>query len=116
MQQETVDMEEIVIENSSAKTKKEYEKILRREENRQKNVKASNLVKLGCFEQKEEASLDFSKLDKITYGKPFQKIYDLYEDREGNLLYVYGKTEEELKALTVNDRMSRQVVKSCLDM
>lgn len=95
MQQETVDMEEIVIENSSAKTKKEYEKILRREENRQKNVKASNLVKLGCFEQKEEASLDFSKLDKITYGKPFQKIYDLYEDREGNLLYVYGKTEEE---------------------
>ncbi len=95
MQQETVDMEEIVIENSSTRTKKEYEKILMREENRKKNVKASNLVKLGCFDQKEESTLDFSKLDKITYGKPFQKLYDLYEDREGNLLYVYAKTEED---------------------
>jgi hypothetical protein len=95
MQQETVELEELHIEDSSAKTKKEYEKILIREENRQKNVKAQNLVKLGCFDQKEEKSVDFSKLDKITYEKPFQKIYDLYEDREGNLLYIYGKTEGE---------------------
>lgn len=95
MQQETVEMEEIVIEDSNNKSKKEYEKILKRESNRQKNVKAENLVKLGCFEQKEEKNIDFSVLDIITYDKPFQKLYDLYEDRDGNLLYIYAKTEGE---------------------
>ena len=95
MQQETVEMEEIVIEDSNNKSKKEYEKILKRESNRQKNIKAENLVKLGCFEQKEEKNIDFSVLDIITYDKPFQKLYDLYEDRDGNLLYIYAKTEGE---------------------
>ena len=95
MQQETVEMEEIVIEDSNNKSKKEYEKILKRESNRQKNIKAENLVKLGFFEQKEEKNIDFSVLDIITYDKPFQKLYDLYEDRDGNLLYIYAKTEGE---------------------
>ena len=111
MQEETVEMEELHIEDSNAKVKKEYEKILIREQNRQKNVKAQNLVKLGCFEQKEEKKIDFSVLDKITYEKLYQKVYDLYEDsninklmygnyylyedRDGNMLYIYAKTEGE---------------------
>ena len=95
MQEETVELEELHIEDANAKVKKEYEKILIREQNRQKNVKAQNLVKLGCFEQKEEKSIDFSVLDKITYEKPFQKVYDLYEDRDGNMMYIFAKTEGE---------------------
>ena len=93
MQAETIEIEDIEITDSTAKVKKEYEKILQREKNRELNMKAQNLVKLGCFDQKEETNVDFSRLDKITYDKLYRKIYDLYIDKEGNMFYIFGKIE-----------------------
>lgn len=93
MQAETIEIQEVEITESKTKQKKEFEKIIQREKNRELNMKAQNLVKLGCFEQKEETTVDFSLLDKITYEKQFKKIYDLYINRDGDLFYICGKTE-----------------------
>lgn len=95
MQAETIELEEIEITESKSKVKKEFEKILIRERNRKLNMKAQNLIKLGCFDQHDEKTVDFSRLDKITYDKPYKKLYDLYMDKEGNLFYIFGKTEGE---------------------
>lgn len=95
MQAETIEIEEIEITGGEAKIKKEYEKILIKERNRELNMKAQNLVKLGCFDQREETNIDFSLLDKVTYGSMYRKIYDLYMDKDGNLFYIFGKIEGE---------------------
>lgn len=95
MQSEKVELEEVELTESKTSEKKEYEKILIRERNRKLNVKAQNLIKLGCFNQTEEVKVDFSKLEKCTYEKPFKKFYELYKNEEDNLFYIYGKTEGE---------------------
>lgn len=95
MQSEKVEIEQVELSESTTKEKKEYEKILLRERNRKLNIRAQNLIKLGCFDQYEKTSLDFSKLEKCAYEKPYKKIYELYKDENDNLFYVYGKVEGE---------------------
>lgn len=93
MQTEKVEIEEVELTKSTTKEKKEYEKILIRERNRELNAKAQNLVKMGCFNQTEEVNVDFSKLEKCAYEKPFKKLYELYKDTDDNLFYIAPKTE-----------------------
>lgn len=95
MQAETIELQDIEITGGEAKVKKEYEKILIKERNRELNAKAENLVKLGCFDQYEKTTIDFSMLDKITYDRMYRKIYDLYMDKDGNMFYIFGKIEGE---------------------
>lgn len=73
----------------------EYEKLLNLEANRQLNVKARKMVKLGLFEQTIEKEIDFGRLSKVTYKKPFKGVFDLYISNEGQLLYIHEKTESE---------------------
>ena len=58
----------------------EYEKLLREERDRADSEKARNLVKFGCFNQKQESKLDFASYEKINQNKKFKGLYDLYRD------------------------------------
>lgn len=73
---------------------KEYEKLLQENENRKNMQKALNLVKLGLFNQEEQAEFDFTNKELITYGKKYKGVYDLYEDQtNGDLIFVYPLVE-----------------------
>jgi hypothetical protein len=75
---------------------KEYEKLLKLEEDRKNFEAASNLVKFGCFEQKEvlPQDLNFAKLEKSSYEKKYNASYDLYKDLEtGQLLFILPLVE-----------------------
>ena len=61
---------------------KEYEKLLLAERDREDNEKALNLIKFGCFNQKEETVVDFSKLEKIQTPKKYKGLYTLYRNLE----------------------------------
>ena len=61
---------------------KEYEKLLLEERNRKDFERAKNLVKAGCFDQKAEKTLDFSKLEKVETKKQYKGLYDLYRNIE----------------------------------
>ena len=74
---------------------KEYEKLLLEERNRKDFERAKNLVKAGCFEQKAEKKLDFSKLEKAETKKQYKGLYDLYRDIETmQLLFVCPLVEK----------------------
>ena len=59
---------------------KEYEKLLLAERDREDYEKALNLIKFGCFEQKEVTNVDFSKLEKISTPKKYKGLYALYRN------------------------------------
>ncbi|MBQ3253552.1 MAG: hypothetical protein IJA65_03260 [Acholeplasmatales bacterium] len=61
-------------------TLKEYEKLLIEESNRVAYEKAANLVKIGCFTQKQENEVDFTNLEQITTTKKYKGLYSLYRD------------------------------------
>lgn len=61
---------------------KEYEKLLLTERNRNDLEKAKNLVKFGCFEQKQETEFDFTGLELIFCAKKYKGLYQLYRDTE----------------------------------
>ena len=68
---------------------KEYEKLLLAERDREDNEKALNLIKFGCFNQKEETTIDFSKLEKISTPKKYKGLYSLYRSLDTmQLLFV----------------------------
>lgn len=74
---------------------KEYEKLLLEDTKRQECLKAKNEVELGLFEQKEEATFDFSKYTLMTYGKKYKGLYDLYQNIETKeLVYVCPLIED----------------------
>ncbi len=74
---------------------KEYEKLLLEERNRKDFERAKNLVKAGCFEQKAEKKLDFSKLEKAETKKQYKGLYDLYRDTETmQLMFVCPLVEK----------------------
>ncbi|MGM9971278.1 MAG: hypothetical protein ACI35W_02580 [Anaeroplasmataceae bacterium] len=121
MQSENVEIQAIEVTESLTSSKKEYEKIIKKEKNRQLNMRAQNLIKMGCFDQYERTSVDFSKLEKITYDKLYKKVYDLYQDEQGNLFYIYAKTEGEsnkpyafdiIAIETLNDDEYKQLYKA----
>lgn len=103
MQTEKVEIEEVELTQSTTKAKKEFEKILIRQRNRELNTKAQNLVKMGCFDQSEEVNVDFSKLEKCTYEKPYKQVYELYKDKDDNLFYIAPKTEGDSKVAYAYD-------------
>lgn len=61
---------------------KEYEKLLLAERDRKDYEKALSLVKFGCFEQKEEATLDFNTLELVATPKKFKGLYSLYRNMD----------------------------------
>lgn len=67
-------------ENEEVKPSLEYQKLLLEERNRSLGEKARNLVKFGCFSQKQETKVDFAKYEKILQNKKFKGTYDLYLD------------------------------------
>ena len=76
---EAVEVEEAV---NTEPQLKEYEKLLIAEANREDYEKAVNLVKFGCFEQKQLQEVDFSVLEKIPAEKKFKGLYSLYRNLE----------------------------------
>ena len=74
------ELEQISVDFTAPSDLKEYEKLLIAERNRVQFEQASNLVKLGCFSQKEETEIDFTKLTKISNGKKLKGKYDLYQN------------------------------------
>lgn len=61
---------------------KEFEKLLLEDTKRKETEKALTEIRLGLFEQKEEPTIDFTKYTKMTYGKKYKGLYDLYQDNE----------------------------------
>lgn len=61
---------------------KEFEKLLLEDNKRKEMEKALLEIKLGLFEQKEEATFDFTLYNKITYNKKYKGLYDLYQNKE----------------------------------
>lgn len=78
---EEVEQDESLIPEKAPELK-EYEKLLLAENNRALAEKAINLVKYGCFSQKEEPVVDFSKYTRIDMAKKFKGLYNLYQDDE----------------------------------
>ena len=76
---------------------KEYEKLLLEERNRKDFEKAKNLIKAGCFNQKAEKSLDFSKLEKLETKKQYKGLYDLYRNIETMQLMLVCPLVEDNK-------------------
>lgn len=68
---------------------KEFEKLLFEDTKRRETEKALTEIKLGLFEQKEEAEFDFSNYTLMTYNKKYKGLYDLYQHNETmQLVYV----------------------------
>ena len=77
----------------------EYEKLLAEERDRADNEKARNLVKFGCFSQKQESKLDFTKYEKIAQKKKFKGVYDLYRNLETmELVFIAPLVEQKENA------------------
>ena len=84
----------------------EYEKLLLAERNRADFAKAKNLVKFGCFTQKQETTLAFDKLEKISTGKKYRGLYDLYRDLDNmQLLFVAPLVENNKGDVDENKNM-----------
>jgi hypothetical protein len=84
-----------LIEDTKEPTLKEYQKLLIIENNRKDAEKALNLLKFGCFEQKEEETVDFSVLELVDGAKPYKGAYKLYRNTENyELLYVLPLVED----------------------
>lgn len=94
MQQNQFDLleeveKDIEVDPKEVKKLKEYEKLLILERNRKDFEKAKSLIKFGCFEQKNETTIDFSKLELIDTPKKYRGLYQLYRNLETmQLLFV----------------------------
>ncbi len=74
---------------------KEYEKLLLTERNRKDFEKAINLIKFGCFEQKQETSIAFDALEIIPLKKKYKGLYQLYRNIETmQLLFICPLIED----------------------
>jgi hypothetical protein len=74
---------------------KEYQKLLLLENDRKDSEKARSLIKFGCFEQKEEETLDFSCLELVSGAKAYKGAYHLYRNvNTYELLYVLPLVED----------------------
>ena len=76
---------------------KEYEKLLLAERDREDFEKAVTLIKFGCFSQKEETAMDFSKLEKIESTKKYKGLYTLYRDLSNMQLLFIAELVEDNK-------------------
>ena len=81
----------------------EYEKLLLAERDRQDYEKALNLIKFGCFEQKEITSLDFNHLEKIN-SKKYKGLYTLYRNLDNMQLLFVAELVENNQGDEQNER------------
>ena len=93
---------------------KEYKKLLLIENNRQSYEKAVNLVKFGCFEQKEETEIDFNNFMKIETPKKFKGLYDLYQNLETMELVFICPLVEVDKADLENKKEAKPYAYDCI--
>ena len=102
MEQNNVEMLEevemdLVVEETKTKPLAEYEKLLIAEAAREDYEKVCNLVKIGCFEQKEEATVDFSNLELIKTEKKYKGLYSLYRNLDTMQLMLVCPLVEDNK-------------------
>lgn len=84
-----------LVEKTETKELKEYEKLLIIEKNRKEAEKAKNLIKFGCFEQKEVETIDFTELELVEGAKAYKGAYKLYRNvNTFELLYVLPLVED----------------------
>ena len=87
--------QDLKVETPQEPQLKEYEKLLILERNRKDLDKAKNLVKFGCFEQKQENTLDFDMLELIPLAKKYRGLYQLYRNVDTmQLLFVCPLVED----------------------
>ena len=103
---EDVEVQEIKPINE-IKVKKEYEKLLQLEADREDYDKAKNLINFGCFEQKEvqPTEINFANLEKLDIEKKFKGVYDLYRVVDTNQLLFVQPLVENNKAEGVDTDM-----------
>ena len=95
---------------------KEFEILLKKEEHRQLLMKAINLVKFGCFEQKTELKIDFSRMERIDSNKKFKGLYTLYRNIDTKqLCFVAALVENRVndyfeKEESVNDNIKEESI------
>ena len=94
-QLEEVEVEEVKPENEVKVL--EYEKLLMTERNRADFQKAKNLIKYGCFEQKQEKEIDFEKFEQIKTEKKYRGLYTLYRSLENMQLVFVAPLVENNK-------------------
>jgi hypothetical protein len=88
-------VEQDLVTETEVSTLKEYQKLLLIENNRKDYVKARNLIKFGCFEQKEVETVDFSCLELVEGAKAYKGVYNLYRNVETyELLYILPLVED----------------------
>ena len=82
--------QDIVVNNEELKRElKEYEKLLLAEANRKTVEKSLNLIKFGCFTQKQENQVDFNTLESIPMKKKYKGLYQLYRNLDTlELLFI----------------------------
>ena len=84
----------------------EYEKLLLAERNRADYAKAKNLVKFGCFTQKQETTVPFENLEKISTEKKYRGLYDLYRNLDNmQLMFVAPLIENNKGDVDENKNM-----------
>ena len=105
-------VEDKVVENK--KELKEYEKLLIAEANRCDFEKAVNLVKFGCFLQKEEKEIDFTKLELIPSNKKFKGLYKLYRSLETMDLIFICPLVENNKGDKEEDKSMKPYAYDCI--
>ncbi|MBQ9124927.1 MAG: hypothetical protein IJY14_04460 [Acholeplasmatales bacterium] len=88
---------DLEVVESKTKPLAEYEKLLIAEAAREDYEKAINLVKFGCFEQKEETTLDFSNLELIKTEKKYKGLYSLYRNLDNMQLMLVCPLVEDNK-------------------
>ena len=92
---EEVEMAEVKNEEEVSNLK-EYEKLLLAERDREDYDKALTLIKFGCFSQKEETTVDYTKLEKVS-SKKYKGLYTLYRDLEKMQLLFIAELVENNK-------------------
>ena len=94
---EQLQEQELDLAVGSAEPKvKEFEKLLIAERDRKDYQKAVNLIKFGCFEQKELESIDFTQLQKVN-AKKYKGVYELYRNVETFDLFYIAELVENNK-------------------
>ena len=92
MENNNIELEEVeqdLVNETETPTMKEYEKLLLIERSRKEYERARNLIKYGCFEQKEVETIDFSCLELVSGAKAYKGAYHLYRNvNTYELLYV----------------------------
>ncbi|MCR5350700.1 MAG: hypothetical protein K6E20_06895 [Acholeplasmatales bacterium] len=82
------ELEKDEVNAKEVKELKEYEKLLKAEENRKFIDKAQTLIEFGCFNQIEVTQFDFNGYDFVD-GKKFKDKYNLYKNKNSEeLVYV----------------------------